>query len=276
MGLLRLMHPFPTLMNLLATLLFATLALGRFPEWRSSIALILGMGGAQAGIGIVNDLVDQELDRTTGRPKPLANSLVTPRQALSLLAVVLILAILGAGYFGLPSLGFVLLGTGLGFAYNCWLKRTPFSWLPYLLAIPLEPIWVFVALGRFTPLLLWLYPIGGLLLLALHLANALADWHSDSAAGITGLAQRLGRRHAQGILWSAAFLSAALATALGLVVPYRWERFWPGLALAVLPGLVGVLLVLRQPERDSVYRTVFGLLLLSTLILAVVWLAVAI
>jgi 4-hydroxybenzoate polyprenyltransferase len=158
---LRLVHPFPTLMNVVATLVFAALALGAPPSWLVAAALALAIGGSQAAIGIANDLTDRALDCTTKPAKPLAVGRVTPREAWALLALALALATLAAAHFGLPSLGLVALGTGLGVAYDLRLKRTPFSWLPYLLAIPLEPIWVWVALGRFTPRLLWLYPIGG-------------------------------------------------------------------------------------------------------------------
>jgi len=273
---LRLTHPFPTLMNMLATLLFATLALGTPPHWLAAVPLALAIGGSQAAIGIANDLADRALDRATKPGKPLAAGRVTPREAWLSLALALALAAIGAARFGLPSLALVALGTGLGLLYDLRLKRTALSWLPYLLAIPLEPIWVWVALGRFTPRLLWLYPIGGALLLALHLANALADWRGDSVAGVVGLAQRLGRRRAQTTLWVAALLPAILATALGLVVPYRWERFGPGLALALLPIAAGLALVRRRPDNDATYQTIFGLLLLSTITLAVAWLAGAI
>jgi len=270
---LRLTHPFPTLMNMLATLLFAALALGTSPGWRVAVPLALAIGGSQAAIGIANDLADRALDRATKRSKPLAAGRVTLREAWVLLGVALVTATLGAARFGPLSLGLVALGTGLGLAYDLRLKRTALSWLPYLLAIPLEPIWVWVALGRFTPRLLWLYPIGGALLLALHLANALADWRGDSAAGVNGLAQRLGRRRSQTILRVAALLPAGLATALGLALPYRWERFGPGLALALLPIGASLMLVHRRPDDDATYRTVFGLLLASTIALAVAWLA---
>ncbi len=260
-------------MNMLATLVFAALALGEPPGWLVAVPLALAIGGSQAMIGITNDLADRTLDHATKPTKPLAAGRVTPREAWILLALALALATIGAAHFGPPSLGLVALGTGLGLAYDLRLKRTALSWLPYLLAIPLEPIWVWVALGRFTPRLLWLYPIGGTLLLALHLANALADWRGDSAAGVTGLAQRLGRRHSQTILWVAALLPTGLATALGLALPYRWERFGPGLALALLPIAASMVLVRRHPDDDATYQTVFGLLLVSTIALAVAWLA---
>ncbi len=275
-GVGRLMHPFPTVMNTLATLLFASLALGEWPEARTAVPLVGAIFGSQAAIGIANDLADRALDRVTKGGKPLAAGLVSPLVAALVLALALILAGVGAAAFGPASLALVALGTGIGLAYDLWLKRTALSWLPYLLAIPLEPIWVWVALGRFTPRLLWLYPLGAALLLALHLANALADWRGDTDARVTGLVQRLGRRRAVALLWVAACLPAALATALGLVLPYRWERFWPAIAVSLLPIAASLTLVYRRPDDDAPFRTVFGLLIVSTIVLAAGWLGAAI
>lgn len=274
-GVLRLMHPFPSAMNTVATLLFAGLALGAPPDGRTAAILAAAIFASQASIGIANDWADRALDRATKPYKPIAAGLIAPVAALCLLAVALLIAGLSAASFGPASLLLVALGTGIGLAYDLWLKRTPFSWLPYLLAIPLEPIWVWTALGRFTPRLLWLYPLGAALLLALHLANALADLSGDTAGAVEGLVQRLGRRRAEAALWTAAFLPAVLAVALGLALPYRWSRLLPVLLLSCLPTLLGVALVRRRPGDEAVFRTVFGLLIVSTIVLTVGWLGAA-
>jgi 4-hydroxybenzoate polyprenyltransferase len=274
-GGLRLLHPFPSTMNAVATLVFAALALGAPPSVRTAALLTGAIFASQAAIGSANDWADRDLDRATKPGKPLAVGLVAPWCALLILGVALVIAALCAAQFGLASLLLVATGTGLGLAYDLWLKRTPASWLPYLLAIPLEPIWVWTALGRFTPRLLWLYPLGATLLLALHLANALADLSGDTAAGVGGLAQRLGRRRAAGLLWIAALLPILLASALGFALPLRWSRWLPAVALSLLPLLAAILLVQRRPGQNVVYRTVFGLLIVSTIILAAGWLGAA-
>jgi len=276
LGAFRLLHPFPTLMNTLATTLFASLAAGGWPGWGVGLRLAGTMLAAQSAIGIANDYADRALDRATKPHKPLAAGLVTPGAALALLALALLSAALGAASFGPASLAIVAAAVAIGLAYDLALKRGAFSWLPYLAAIPLEPLWVWTALGRFTPRLLWLYPLGAALLLALHLANALADLSGDTADGVSGLVQRLGRRRAERLLWLAAVLPAGLALLLGLALPYRWSRFWPGLALSLLPTLLAYVLVRRRPAPESAFRTVFGLLIGSTLLLAVAWLAAAV
>ncbi|MGN6673851.1 MAG: UbiA family prenyltransferase [Thermomicrobiales bacterium] len=271
-GGLRLLHPFPSLMNMMATLLFATLARSAPPGIRTTTLLAGAIFASQAAIGIANDWADRDLDRATKPGKPLAAGLMAPWGALVMLGAALAIAMFCAVQFGLASLLLVAAGTGLGLAYDFWLKRTPYSWLPYLLAIPLEPIWVWTALGRFTPRLLWLYPLGATLLLALHLANALADFSGDTAAGAGGLVQRLGRRRATRLLWVAALLPALLASLLGLALPLRWSRWLPAVALSLLPLLAAVWLVRRRPGQNAVYRTVFGLLIINTIVLATGWL----
>lgn len=271
-GALRLLHPFPSLMNAAAILIFATLALGHAPGWVLGARLALTMLAAQFAIGIANDLADRALDSATKGGKPLPSGAISPASACGLLGVALGGAALGAASFGPASLAVVALGTGLGVAYDLRLKRTAFSWLPYLLALPLAPIWAWVALDRFGPRLLWLYPLGASLFLALHLANALSDYAGDTAAGVRGIAQRLGRSRAIATLWIAAILPLALASALGLILPYRWERFGPALALTLLTILLAAALTGRHPHQEAPYRVAFGLLMVSTIILAVGWL----
>ena len=275
-GALRLMHPFPSAMNALAVVMFAALATGGWPGWGVAARLAATTFAAHAVIGIANDLIDQDLDRATKPGKPLVAGTVTPAVALALLALALAVAGLGAASFGPVSLACVAGVVGAGLLYDFWLKRTPLSWLPYLLALPLQPIWVWAALGRFTPRLLWVYPLGAAPLLALHLANALADVTGDTTAAVGGLVQRLGARRARALLWLAALLPGALALLLGLILPYRWGRFLPALALSLAPTLAAMALVRRRPGDESVYRTVFGLLIVSTIVLAVGWLAAAI
>lgn len=271
-GVLRLLHPFPSAMNALATLLFAVIASEGALPWTTGARLVGTIFASQAAIGIANDYADRALDAATQPSKPLVAGLMTPGAALALLALALALAGIGALSFGAISLAFVVAGTGLGLLYDLWLKRTPYSWLPYVLAIPLEPLWVWAALDRFTPRLLWLYPLSAALLLALHLANALADLSGDTTAGVTGIVQRWGRRRAELVLWVAACLPGLLALLLGLALPYRWAWFLPGLALSSVPTLVALALARRWRGEERVYRTVFGLLIASTIILAVAWL----
>lgn len=272
-GLFRLLHPFPTAMNVVATLLFAALARGGWPGWGAALRLAAGMCAAQGAIGAANDYADRDLDRDAKPHKPLVAGWVSPRMALVALAALLAVALGLAATFGPASLALMGAALAVALLYDFRLKRTALSWLPYLVAIPLEPLWVWTALGRFTPRLLWLYPLGAAPLLALHLANALADASDDAARGVGGIVQRLGRRRAAALLWVAALLPAAVGLLLGLALPYRWRWFWPGLAVSLATTLAGWLVVRLRRGQEDAYRTVFGLLIVGTIALAVGWLA---
>ena len=47
----------------------------------------------------------------------------------------------------------------MGFLYSARLKRTGWSWLPYAVAYPIVPLWVWVSLGVFRFEMLLIYPL---------------------------------------------------------------------------------------------------------------------
>jgi 1,4-dihydroxy-2-naphthoate octaprenyltransferase len=84
----------------------------------------------------------------------------------------------------------------LGVAYSAWLKRTPFSWLPYALAYPSIPLWVWVSLGRPVQQVLVVSLIATPLAVSVHMVNQLRDCDEDLNSGIRGVVQVLGRPRA--------------------------------------------------------------------------------
>lgn len=223
---LLLPHAVPVVTVLAATAGFALLAAGGFPPpWRLA-RLLLAMLGGQVLIGAVNELVDAELDAQTKPWKPIPSGAVSPRGARAAAgAGAATMLVFGAG-FGVLSLALLLLGTGLGLAYDIRLKRTPLSWLPYVLALPLLPLWVWAALApaSFEPRLLLLYPLGAPAVVGVHLAQSLPDTAGDRAAGIRNLAGLLGERRAIVASWVATLLAPALALGLLALAPALAER----------------------------------------------------
>lgn len=273
-GIARLIHPFPTVANVIAAIAFATVADG-LPPLRDALLLGAAMFGAQATIGISNDLADIELDSLAGRNKPLVRGRVGPTAARGLLAASALLATVSAATFGVASLALVALGIALGVWYNLALKRGPWSWLPYVLALPLAPIWVWTALGRFSPALLWLYPLGAPLLLALHLANALADFDTDRAAGNNGWAQHLGARRADALLWRAAALSLAVVWARVIASDAVTPAAWISVAVATIAGFAAAVVRRIILDAADAFRAVFGCLIVTTAALGLGWLLLA-
>jgi len=75
-------------------------------------------------------------------------------------------ALLAAG-FGRVAWLLAMGGLTCGLLYDLWLKRTPASALPYVVGLPLLPLWVWVATSRFCSAFYAVIPLGLLLGLAL-------------------------------------------------------------------------------------------------------------
>jgi len=233
-----------------------------------SLLLRLGVGMLlfQFSIGITNDVVDMEDDAISKPWKPLAWGAV-PRQAAVLLAA----GSAGAGLLltaTLPASAWAIGAAALlcGLSYDVYFKRTPLSWLPFSIAIPLIPAWAFTALGRWDSFLWWTFPLGALLGLGLHLANQAPDTDSDGAVGIRAATQRLGARQSRAA--SIALFGAAASAAVVLLLFRSPERA----AIAGIDGAIVFLLAPRAPlffGRDGL----FGLLAAGSAILGAVFIS---
>jgi 4-hydroxybenzoate polyprenyltransferase len=216
-----LIHPYPVLMVVLATLGISLLAAGGRPE-PGTLARLAGMILlSQICVGITNELHDLPLDRLSRPAKPLVSGAARPGPA-AVIAWGSCAGSLGLGWgFGSLGLLYALLCTAAGLVYNYWLKGTALSWLPYALGFSLLPVWPFVALGRPGPSLATIVAVVLPASVALNLAQSLPDIESDGAQGVRSLAQRLGRRRVLPALWLACLLAIAMAivTSLGAARP---------------------------------------------------------
>jgi 4-hydroxybenzoate polyprenyltransferase len=116
--------------------------------------------------------------------------------------------------FGPASFLICALGNGAGIAYSLWFKRTIWSWVPYLVALPLLPIWVWTSLSEVHPGLLAIYPIGAPAVIAVQIAQSLPDIAADRQASVRTLAVALGPTRARRACWTALLLAALVAVAL--------------------------------------------------------------
>jgi 4-hydroxybenzoate polyprenyltransferase len=137
---LRIIHPFPTLPNVAATGALAVVAARGAPPPGLLARLLLVMLLAQSAIGATNDYCDRDLDAATKPWKPIPAGLVRAATARACavalaMAACALAATLGAGGFALAALGL-----SCGLAYDLWLKRTPFSAVPFMIAIPTLPL----------------------------------------------------------------------------------------------------------------------------------------
>jgi 4-hydroxybenzoate polyprenyltransferase len=211
-------HPLPAAAVTVGLTLAAALT-GRSAPECALVAVTVFAG--QLTIGWVNDVVDADRDRRTGRrDKPVALGWVSARTVRIATAcatlVVVPLSLANGTPAGLAHLGFV----ASGWAYDLHLKRTVLSWLPYLVGFGLLP--AFLSYGGLGPGMHGSPPTAAitvsvaLLAVGVHFLNTLPDLDDDEEMGVRHLpllvARRIGRRR---LAWiSGAYtLAAALAAA---------------------------------------------------------------
>lgn len=213
MARIRLVHPFPSLLNGLVVLGIAWIA-GGPPA--SVVRLALAMTLIQFAIGTTNDLADAARDADRIPPKPIAAGLVRPRAAAVAAWIFGLLGLALAGVSGALTFLIALAGLVCGLAYNAVLSRSALSWLPLTLALPLVPMFAwFGAVGSLPGAIVLIVPIAMVAGAGLAIGNGLVDLDLDGPLGRRTTAVVLGRVRA----WTAhaAALVAAVGGALTLV-----------------------------------------------------------
>jgi 4-hydroxybenzoate polyprenyltransferase len=270
-GYLLLPHLVPVIVVELATAAFAVAAWGGVPPLSLLGPLLLAMLGGQLAIGAINELVDLPSDAVSKPGKPLPSGTVSLRGARIVVAVGIVMMAGFGSVFGPGPFVLLALGTGIGVAYDLWFKRSAWSWLPYLLALPLLPIWVFAALGRSEPGLFLLYPLGALATVGVHFSQALPDVDADRVAGLGTITSRLGTERTFAAAWLATMSAPLLAwIAANLTRPDAGQR-----AIAIAGGLTVLLLIVNLAllgfRRRLGIAACFPLVAFATLTTAVAW-----
>jgi 4-hydroxybenzoate polyprenyltransferase len=269
LGYLRLPHAVPILTVMAATFAFSLLAVDGLPPTSQLLNVLGAMLGGQVAIGTVNELVDATTDARVKPEKPIPAGLVTRRGAAILGVVAGAAMVWFSSRLGLTSFLLCLAGTALGVAYSLWFKRSRLAWLPYLLALPLLPIWVFASLDRFDWQLLMLYPLGVFATLAVHLAQSLPDVEADRVSGIRNLTSTLGERRALVLCLGSMMVSLLLAAVAADV----WTGS-PAIVLGASAVVLGLLLldaILYVTHPQTGVRACFPCVAASTVILGLAW-----
>jgi 4-hydroxybenzoate polyprenyltransferase len=223
------------------------------------LALLAGLLATnQYAAGALNDAVDADDDAAADRGKPIQAGQI-PARAVRALAVAAGLASLGFGLaLGPAVLALAVVGLACAWGYDLWLKGTPVSVLPFAVALPVVPLFGYGAAGRFPPELWWVWPVGFLGAVAVHLADALPDVESDRLVGGRGLVPRLGVRRAAVAAGAAYALALAVATVSGLIAGDPLPVLAGSGAAAVL-GLAAALVGRGGPaNRRRAYRLVLA------------------
>ena len=270
----RIIHPFPTLLNVAATAGLAFVAVRGVPDISVLARMLVVMLCVQCAIGVANDYFDRDLDAASKPWKPIVAGLI-PAPAAAALAIAFVGAAAAvAATLGIGGFLLAMLGMSCGLAYDIRLKRTVVSAIPYVVAIPTMPIWVWLTLGAWQPVLWWLLPLGGLIGLALHLANTLPDIDADVAHGVAGLAHRLGARRSMLLAWASFASALALSIGLAPFVGYDVRFYAPALVTGVA-ALAGSACAFGVRRDEFALRLGFSALALAAAALAVGWLAAA-
>ncbi len=268
----RIIHPFPTLLNVAATAGLAFVAARGAPDGSVLWRMLLVMLFAQSAIGVTNDYFDRDLDAATKPWKPIVAGLMRPAPAAALAAALIVAALLLAATLAPPALALVLVGLGCGLAYDVRLKRTAWSAVPYMIAIPTLPLWVWVTLGRWQDVLWWLVPLGALIGVALHLQNTLPDIDADASRGVAGMAHRLGAARSMFFAWASFGTALLMTAALVPFVDYDMRAYAPSLAIGgvCFSANIGVYALRRD---GAALQFGFGLLAIGSAVIAAGWLA---
>lgn len=238
-GLIRLVHPFPSLLD--GAVVGAVALVAGAPI---SSALVLGgsMTALQFAIGALNDLHDAPTDGGRRPPKPIPSGLMSADAGRVALVVAASIGLSLAATAGTLLLVLAALVLVIGFGYDLVARGTVWSWLPFAVGIPILPVYGWLgATGELPAWAVALVPAAAFAGAAIAVANARADEERDRQTGVVTVATSLGdpgSRVALVIAWGGAatiavgWLVAALADAGRIVLVM--------LALAVVATGVGV------------------------------------
>jgi 4-hydroxybenzoate polyprenyltransferase len=273
LGFFLLCHPLPVLFHLLAVTIFALLATYPHITWNIVGLIVAAHAAMQLSIAVWNDYCDRQVDASAKKNKPIPRGLIRPQEAFIiglLLMVIMVFLLLPLNPL---ALCISLLYLALGQSYNFGLKSTPWSGIVFALAIPLIPVYAFVASGRIIPFIFWLVPVAALLGLALNLANSLPDIEDDRANNAHTLAVVLGVRRSFIVCSTCILLSIFFIAFLTFnhLVSARDVLIGPTLFFSTLA--VFALLFLFTAEQQSLSRKLyFYLVVVLCLVLVTGWL----
>ena len=204
-GLLRVVHPFPSALDALAAIAIALIAGAPV-----GLALRLGLGmlGLQFAIGAANDLADAASDDVAKPGKPIPAGVLSRSAAAGACVAAAGLGLLAAATVGAGVLAVGVLGLADGLVYDLRRKGTPLAWAAFAAGVGLLPLYAWLgARGSVPAAFLGVVVLAFLAGATLALANAYADLERDRRSGTVSAATILGARRT---LVANAFLLASI------------------------------------------------------------------
>jgi 4-hydroxybenzoate polyprenyltransferase len=257
-------HPGPTAtVTVLAAGL--ALALGYGPGRIAAVTAAVLLG--QLSIGLSNDWIDAERDRSVGRAdKPVARGEVTVGQVRAGALVAAAACLVASAALGPAFLLAHAVLVGSGWAYNAGLKRTAASVGPFVVAFGILPTVVALGAAEPVPAAAWAAATGGVLGVSIHFTNVLPDLDDDARTGVRGLPHRLGRVPS-GLVAFGALALGAVFVAAGPVLADPAHGVTPlavgGLVVTLGIAAWGAVLVVTRPPG----RLLFQLIMAASLLL---------
>ena len=245
---LRLIHPAPTAAVVtLAAALAAILSTqaGGAPIGTRVVLIAASVLGSQVLTGALNDWADRGRDAAVQPTKPIPAGSASPTTALLVASSGLLLQVATSLPLGAAPLLLGLAASASAAAYNLWLSRSIFSFVPYLISFGLLPLWVASGVGAPLDRVAAASLLVGPFAVAAHLANTLRDFDVDARAGSANLAQHLGRGGTFGVAWG---MAMAVGIGVGLAFGLTGQLNAVTMALG-LAGIVAVGQGLTGPER---------------------------
>ncbi len=254
LDLIRWNRPAGTLLLLWPTLSALWIAAGGFPGWHLLTVFTLGTFLMRSAGCAFNDVADREFDRHVKRTaaRPVTSGAVSPREALSVGAVLALLAfaLVLTTNRAAVAWSFAAVAVTLVYPFSKRVFAMPQAVLgvAFSFGIPMA----FAAVQGRVPALAWWLLLGNLFwVLAYDTEYAMVDRDDDLRIGIKTSAITLGRFDVAAVM---AFYAAFLAVWawLGAGLGYRWPYF-AGLAAAALIALWHYKLI-RGRGRDGCFR----------------------
>lgn len=224
------------------------------------VAVLLG----QLSVGWSNDALDADVDARAGRSeKPAVRGDVSARTLWrAALVALLASAVVSWSVAGWVGGSFHVAAVLMAWAYNLRLARTTWSWLPYAVAFGALPPFLTIGLDGSAPPA-WMVPAFAITATAAHLSNALPDIERDRAAGLGGLAVRLGPRATIVLCW------VLLAVGTGIVA-LAAAPDTPILTAVMALAYVVVLAAWRLADRLTAFHALLAIVVIDGLAMAVV------
>jgi 4-hydroxybenzoate polyprenyltransferase len=257
-ALLKSTHPIPSFAVTSFTVL---LAFGYGMPIEKLVPVGLGILFQQFSVGLSNDWLDYERDKTVGRnDKPTVRFEVSAKLVRNASLVSAAIALVAATSLGLEALLMMIAMLVVGWSYNLGLKSNALSALPYAAGFGIVPVFVTLSLSTPQLPLWWVMLAAALLGVAAHFANALPDLLDDRETGVRALPHILGQRISALAISGAAALASLLvvtqSTSLNPVL--AWVGFGLTMALVITASVIAL--------RPKPPRLVFHLLIAAAFV----------